>query len=367
MPLHTHPELKDHSLEHSKQTFESYFDGPIAVALVDAAAILRPAGLGLTPIGPNRFCVFGGRISDRESAIARLVGVNLHSPSKPKSKPKRHSAPQRKPIEARPPPPHAPAISDDHMRLILLMDEAITRATPPGELIANPRLGLHLREGPAITGPFIGQGSVLQIVPASLVSFLVESFAAVPHQPNIFKKVFPKDQKPIALRLPIRLPITVATNGETVTLGYFDTPRIPAIETKNHVTQILNNLWRIPVLLASFRSVDPTLFVRQLLAFANDSKLVVMYDIEHENKQQETADLTVRVLKSHWDEDLEGKVHGELQRIFDDSAVFECSTCQQLFARVDGSRCTRPGAHVAEIPRRNPPSAVFAVTKTLVN
>jgi hypothetical protein len=182
-----------------------------------------------------------------------------------------------------------------------------------------------------------------------------------------FRKVFPNSQKPMSMRLPIQLPITCTANGESVVLGFFDTARISAVNTKNHVSQILNNLCSIPVLLANFRKIDPRFFVPRLLALANDAKLVVMYDIEHQNQEQDTANVTVRVLKSHWDDRLEAVVYGELQRMFDDSAVFICSTCGHAFARVDGSVCKQPGAHVAERARqqRDSPSVAFATTTTL--
>jgi hypothetical protein len=254
------------------------------------------------------------------------------------------------------------------MRVILLMDESISSATPPEALLANPRLGLHLRRGPEVNGPFLGQGALLQSAPASIVSFLVEGFAVAqpPGTAHIFKKSFPEGQPPIALRLPITLPVTFTTSGDSVVLGYFDTPRISAADTKNHVTQILNNLWGIPVLLVRIKGVDPKLFLPGLLAFADAAQLVVMYDIESENEREGNADLIARILKSHWDDRLDDKVHRELQRLFDDSAVVMCSTCGCLFARGDGSPCKPPGrAHVAGRPGRQAPSIAFAVTSTM--
>jgi hypothetical protein len=313
--------------------------------------------------------VSGGTVSERESAIARLLGIALHTPSNPKSKP----GSRRPPPQPRPPPPPetkpppVTVIADAHMRVILLMDETINSATPAEELIANPRLRLHLRYGADIKGPFVGQGSVLQLAPAPIVSFLVEGFAASqdPAIAHRFKKFFPDGRPPIPLRLPIQLPVTFATNGENVVLGYFDTARISAVETKNHVAEILNNLWSIPVLLASVKGVDPKLFVPQLLTFADAAKLVVMYDIERENKAQGNAELTVRVLKSHWDDTRDDQVQREFRRIFDDSAVLLCRTCRQLFAKADGSDCTPPGPHVAGRPGRQPPSITFGVATVL--
>jgi hypothetical protein len=301
-PTHTPAEFREHTLKHRKDGWESFFDDLIAVVLTDEAAILKPSCATLAPIEPNRFCVSGGTISQRESAITRLLGVDLRLPGVPKSKPRPRSQPREpegKPLKSKPslppPPPPATVISDPHMRAILLMDEAISRNTPPEELITNPRAGLHLRDGPPVTGPCVGQGSVRLSVPAPIVSFFVERFAVAPPQgmAHRFRKVFPNSQKPMSLRLPIQLPITCTANGKSIALGFVDTARISAVDTKNHISQILNNLCSIPLLLANFRKVDPRFVVPRLLAFANDAKLVAMYDIEHQDQEQDTADVTV--------------------------------------------------------------------------
>jgi hypothetical protein len=142
--------------------------------------------------------------------------------------------------------------------------------------------------------------------------------------------------------MPIPLPVAFVTEDKRLVIGYFGTPRISAVETKFHVTQILNNLVRVPVLLVKCCGVDSRAFLAALHAFADERKLVPLHAIEKRNWKYDTFDNSVRILKSHWNAIREREVREGLQQLHDNAQVAFCKKCGMLFSKCDGPTCRPP-------------------------
>jgi hypothetical protein len=246
------------------------------------------------------------------------------------------------------PPPVPP--TEEHWRAVLFMDEAVSAATPLVDLVSNPKLGLHLRAGPAITGRFYPPGKLTLDADSRLVSFLLEGLGdrlpeAFLHWPL---KAFPSPRV-VGLRLPVALPVCFTTNGNATTLGFFDTARVSAAETRSIVQGVLDNLSRLDVLVARFGGVDARSFRDTVCDFAHEWDIYLVYSVDKTDKENETLDVTVKMLKSHWEPGLELGIIRAFQDLIDEVTVYTCKKCGLFFSKQDGPTCVtyrHPGKRV---------------------
>jgi hypothetical protein len=247
-------------------------------------------------------------------------------------------------VKAEPPTP-TPAdeeITPDHWDAILFMDNTITEDTPLAELVRNPRLGLHLRSGPPIRPPFPPSAAREPLaVPSAIASLLIEALS--PSAPFPFQLVKPFPTPTILpLRLPIRLPVLFHTKSpRTTTLSFFDTARISAAGTKEHVSRILDNISSLGLLTATFPSVDSRSFSDVLAGFSDEFGTVVVYTADNADPALETFTATVRVLKSHWSPEFDQEARHGLAKAFDQAVTRLCSVCKSYFSHHDGPTCPR--------------------------
>jgi hypothetical protein len=247
------------------------------------------------------------------------------------------------------PPPVPP--TEEHWRAVLFMDESVSHTTPLPDLVSNPKLGLSLRFGPPITGPFFPPGKATLDADSRLVSFLLEGLGdklpeAASHSPL---KAFPSPRT-VALHLPISLPVSFATKGNTTTLGFFDTPRVSAAGTRSIVQGVLDNLSRLEVLVARFGGVDSRSFAEALRDFAHEWDVYLVHSVDGTHKENETLDVTVRMLKSHWEPGLEPRIRQTLQELVDEVTVHTCKSCGLFFSRQDGPTCVTYGHPGVRVP-----------------
>jgi hypothetical protein len=243
-----------------------------------------------------------------------------------------------------------PPISEEHWQAVLFMNEEVRADAPLAETIANPRLGLRLREGPPIRGPFRPPGIVTLETDPRLASFLLEGlWTDLPErQQNCLIKLFP-EPKVIGLRLPVTLPVCVSTRPNQTVLGFFDTARVSAQETRALVEGVLESLAAREVVVAQFVGVDARSFAASVRYFANEWDIYLVFSVDTTNQQSETQDVTVRILKSHWEQGLEERIRAALLELFDDLAVRTCANCKLLFSKGDGPSCVtyrHPGYRV---------------------
>jgi hypothetical protein len=246
------------------------------------------------------------------------------------------------PPKADEPPPAVavPPISEEHWRAVLFMNEAVRADAPLAETIANPRLGLRLREGAPIRGPFRPPGIAALDTDHRLASFLLEGLwpglpDAQQHSPI---KLF-SEPKVISLRLPVTLPVCIWTRGNRTVLGFFDTARVSAQETRALVEGALESLARREVLVARLVGVDARSFATSVREFATEWDIYLVFSVDATNQQNETQDVTVRMLKSHWEQGLDERIRAALVELFEDLAVRMCANCKLLFSGGDGPSC----------------------------
>jgi hypothetical protein len=246
--------------------------------------------------------------------------------------------------KAAPPPAPVEEVTDEQFEALLYMDESIPGDAKTEDLIANPRLGLHLRSGPPITGPFTPDlAKVFTQVPIFVGSLLIEALG-VRFDPALKCRQVKSFSKPrvIGLRVPVQLPFTFQDFGPRRTsIGFFDTSRITAADMQVHVNLILSNLSSLGLLVAEAKNLDSRTFAPALVTFATDWGLTILYTVDNDNRETEVFDVTVRVLKSHWDDERDREVREELQALVKQSAVYHCETCKQLFSESDGPTCPR--------------------------
>jgi hypothetical protein len=240
------------------------------------------------------------------------------------------------------PPAPDEEITSDHWDAILFMDNAISEDTPLAELVRNPRLGLYLRSGAPIAGPFPANNAREALaVPAALASLLIEALSPRAPFPFQLVKRFPAPVV-VPLRLPIQLPVVFQTkNPRTTTLSFFDTARISAAATKDHVSRILDNISALGLLTATLAGVDSRSFGDVIAEFSDELGVVVVYTADAADPALETFTATVRVLKSHWSRDLEQDARHGLTRAFDQSVARVCAVCKNYFSQLDGPTCPR--------------------------
>jgi hypothetical protein len=233
-----------------------------------------------------------------------------------------------------------PPISEEHWRAVLFMNEEVRADAPLAETIANPRLGLRLREGAPIRGPFRPPGTVTLETDPRLASFLLEGlWPDLPEaQQNCPIKLFP-EPKVIGLRLPVTLPVCVSTRRNHTALGFFDTARVSAQETRALVEGVLESLAAREVVVARFVGVDARSFAASVRYFATEWDIYLVFSVDAINQQNETQDVTVRILKSHWEPGLDERIRAALLELFDNMAVRTCANCKLLFSKGDGPSC----------------------------
>jgi ribosome-binding protein aMBF1 (putative translation factor) len=66
-----------------------------------------------------------------------------------------------------------------------------------------------------------------------------------------------------------------------------------------------------------------------------------LYTVDKENRETEVFNVTIRIAKSHWDNDRNTDIRERLQLIVKHSTVYVCGTCKQFFSESDGPTCPR--------------------------
>lgn len=225
--------------------------------------------------------------------------------------------------------------------MLLLMDNDIPVDTPPEELMNMPDLNLDLLTRPPLTDftPYYMETVQQKLrVPRRLAEFFIESFALdeAPQQIHISPKRFPERGALIQFQIPAVVPIFVTGESRTITFCFFNTPLISANDTERIVKRRLNVLSQRSLLVVHFERVDSRGFAQaDIDAFANDLDVRVLVEFGRVDTAIETRDLTMFVMKSHWDPELEALVREEIDRLYAAAALNYCGKCGLLFAAGD--------------------------------
>lgn len=243
------------------------------------------------------------------------------------------------------PPPRwvRPRLSDEVRRLLLLMSDQVTESATDDELYATNGLGLDLLSMPPIESlaPYAGQPVRVLRVPARLAEFLIEAFAVdePPASRHRAGKHFP-EQRTLRFAIPVPVPISVGTEKETVTLGFYDIPGFSSEQVQDLIKKILNIFARREVLVAKLNSVDSRgLTMTEVDDFAFGYDVCVLAQLGAADPDTESQSLSLLVMKSHWDRALEQSVVSGLKELYDDASLGYCKNCKQIFSEGDGPTC----------------------------
>jgi hypothetical protein len=236
-------------------------------------------------------------------------------------------------------------ITPELMSVLLLMDDSIASDTPLEVLEGIPDLGLGLLTRPPLTdfSRYLKDPVCRRLrVPRRLAEFFIESFAEdePPEQLHLSPKRFPVSGGLLKFRLPAVVPVIVTGEERQLVFGFFDTPLLASTETEGIFKRLLTVLSQRTLLTAHFRRVDERGFDPNLIdVFSSELDVRVLVQSGPVNRELECRDVTIFVMKSHWDEELGGLVRSKLGELYQTIALNYCRKCGLLFSADDGEGC----------------------------
>jgi hypothetical protein len=235
------------------------------------------------------------------------------------------------------------------------MSDSVAYDTPAAELFARPELGLDLLRDPPITDWSVFTPAAVRRrlrVPATLACFFIECFAL--DEPAAAVHQYPKRYRPglvLQCALPVPLPISVSADAdaEALSLGFFDS-LLPALETEARVRTLLNGIYARCALHVTFESVDARFLSPETLDdFAIDFDLRVLARFGAVDPETETRSLSLLILQTQWDAQLEQDTRARLDALFGEASLTYCQQCGCLFSAGDGDGCVvrhHPGRRI---------------------
>jgi hypothetical protein len=223
------------------------------------------------------------------------------------------------------------------------MNNEVTDSMTDDEFYATEDLGLDLLSMPPIDSlaPYGGQPVRILRVPAGVADFLIEALALDEPEDSrhLAGKHFP-EKRTLKFAMPVPVPISVETQGVTVSLGFYDIPGFLSERVQDLVKKILNAFAQREVLVAKLNLVDSrSLTMTEIDEFAYGYDVCVLARLGQTDPDQESRSLSLMIMKSHWDGALEQSVMKGLKQLYDSAALGYCKNCKQIFAEADGATC----------------------------
>jgi hypothetical protein len=176
-------------------------------------------------------------------------------------------------------------------------------------------------------------------VPPRLAEFFIESFASDEPQAqlHVSPKQFPTHGRLLKFRVPALLPVIVNGEAASLTFGFFDTPLLAASETERIFKRLLTVLSQRPVLAACFARVDSRGFSPDDIdTFATDLDVRVLVEYGRLDRELDARDVTISVMKSHWDAAIDAVVRPGLREMWNLRYFRKCGL---VLAPGDGEGC----------------------------
>jgi hypothetical protein len=246
-------------------------------------------------------------------------------------------------------PASVPSIPDVKLtapmvRALQVLSSDFRADSPMTALRADAFLGLSLLTRPQIAdfSPFRGPGARGISVPGIVAGFFIEAFAI--DQPRaarcLLEKSFPST---ITLRfaLPATVPISVRTVGAgKLEFGFYDTPVMTVDETLDRVDRILKLIAAKEMYVVEFTNVDSQSFTNaEIASFADEYEVVLLKSDGALDRELETQNFTLRVLKTNLDPGFERELREGFANLHQMAYVTFCLHCRLLYSPGEASPC----------------------------
>ena len=255
----------------------------------------------------------------------------------------------------RPIVPLGPVAEDVKRRLMLMSDtvqmnmstEQICRLMPSvvGELMSvNGDAGWTVREERPV---------MRTLVPGFLGDMFIEAFAS--NQPDEWRcregKRFTTETM-LQFELPTPVPIQVITaNDGRVGFGFFSYGRFSAEALEDLMSNhVLKAFCQRSMLVVRMKNIDKELaHPAKIRELADRLQVVILSSYGPTDEETQSADLTLKIMKSHWSPELDAQVRSAITQLYNSCALHYCKECKLLFNTGDGGHCIiyrHPGEQV---------------------